>query len=150
MKRILLIITALLLSVWTVSAQGDLQVGAVFDGKVVPQKALKETFIRSSQLDPYHLEQYHSVSFTGDDQALSEVSQRVLADAEKATDQEIHMDGGRLVYAILTFECTEHDNRFVCYQCVSKAGSYAITLVYMQGPATLDDLKKFFKNRTGK
>ena len=149
MKRIL-IFTALLLTAWTASAQGDLNVGAVFDGKVVPAKAMKETFIRSSQLDPFNLEQYHSVSFTGDDQALSEVSQRVLADAEKATDQEIHMDGGRLVYAILTFECTEHDNRFVCYQCVSKAGSYAITLVYMQGPATLDDLKKFFKNRTGK
>ena len=148
MKRILLIITALLLSALTVSAQGDLQVGAVFDGKVVAQKAMKETFIRSSQLDPYHLEQYHSVSFTGDDQVLAEVSRRVLADAEKATDQEIHMNGGNLVYAILTFAGADGDNRFVCYQCVSKAGSYAITLVYMHGPATLDDLKKLFKTKT--
>jgi hypothetical protein len=148
MKRILLIITALLLSALTVSAQGDLQVGAVFDGKVVAQKAMKETFIRSSQLDPYHLEQYHSVSFTGDDQVLAEVSRRVLADAEKATDQEIHMNGGNLVYAILTFAGADGDNRFVCYQSVSKAGSYAITLVYMHGPATLDDLKKLFKTKT--
>ena len=147
MKRIL-ILTALLLTARTASAQGDLNVGAVFDGKVVPAKAMKETFIRSSQLDPFNLEQYHSVSFTGDDQVLAEVSRRVLADAGKATDQEIHMDSGKPVYDIITFERANHDNRFVCYQCVSKAGSYAITLVYMHGPATLDDLKKLFRTKT--
>ena len=147
MKRIL-ILTALLLTAWTASAQGDLNVGAVFDGKVVPAKAMKETFIRSSQLDPFNLEQYHVVSFTGDDQVLAEVSRRVLADAENATEQEIHMNEGKLVYAILTFEAANHDNRFICYQCVSKAGNYAITLVYMHGPATLNDLKKLFKNKT--
>jgi len=147
MKRIL-ILTALLLTAWTASAQGDLNVGAVFDGKVVPQKAMKETFIRSSQLDPFNLEQYHSISFTGDEQILAEVSRRVLTDAENATEKEIHMNEGKLVYAILTFESANHDNRFVCYQCVSKAGSYAITLVYMHGLATLDDLKKLFKTKT--
>ena len=148
MKRIILIITVLLLSFRAVSAQGDLQVGSVFDGKVVPQKVMKETFIRGSQLDPYNLELYHSVSFIGDEQVLAEVSRCVLSDAEKATDHEIHMDGGRLVFAILTFEETNHDNRFVCYRCVSKAGSYSITLVYMHGPATLDDLKKLFRAKT--
>lgn len=147
MRRILLIITALLLSIGTASAQGDLQVGAIFDGKVVPTKVMKETFIKSAQLDPFNLEQYHSVSFTGDDKVLEEVSRRVLADAENATDQEIHMNQGRLVYAILTFEKANHDNRFICYQCVSKNGSHAITLVYMHGPATLDDLKKLFKTK---
>lgn len=145
MRRILLIITALLLSIGTASAQGDLQVGAIFDGKVVPPKVMKETFIKSAQLDPFNLEQYRSVSFTCDDKVLEEVSRRVLADAENATDQEIHMNQGRLVYAILTFERANHDNRFICYQCVSKNGSHAITLVYMHGPATLDDLKRLFK-----
>ena len=147
MRRIILIITALLLSIGTASAQGDLQVGAIFDGKVVPPKVMKETFIKSAQLDPFNLEQYHSVSFTGDDKVLEEVSHRVLADAENATDQEIHMNQGRLVYAILTFERANHDNRFICYQCVTKAGSHSITLVYMHGPATLDDLKKLFKTK---
>ena len=115
MKRILILIALLLLSVWTASAQGDLQVGAVFDGKVVPAMSMKETFIRSSRLETYHLEQYRSVSFTGDDQVLAE-------------------DGGR-------------GNRFVCFQCVSKAGSHAVTLVYMTGPATLDDLRKLFRSK---
>lgn len=147
MKRIFLIITALLLSVWTASAQKDLEVGAIFDGKVVPRKVMKETFIKSAQLDPFNLEQYHSVSFTGDDHVLEEVSRRVLADAEKAADQEIHMNEGRLVYAILTFEGANRDNRFVCYQCVSKEDSHAITLVFMHGPAKLDDLKRLFKTK---
>lgn len=147
MRRIILIITALLLSIGTASAQRDLQVGDIFDGKVVPTKVMKETFIKSAQLDPFNLEQYHSVSFTGDDKVLEEVSRRVLADAENATDQEIHMNQGRLVYAILTFEKANHDNRFICYQCVSKNGSHAITLVYMHGPATLDDLKRLFKTK---
>ena len=147
MKRLLLIITALMLSIWTASAQGNLQVGPIFDGKVVPPKVMKETFIKSAQLDPFNLEQYRSVSFTGDDKVLEEVSRRVLADAENATDQEIHMKEGKLVYAILTFEGANHNNRFICYQCVSKNGSNAITLVYMHGPATLDDLKKLFKSK---
>ena len=147
MKRILLIITALLLSVWTASAQRDLEVGAIFDGKVVPRKVMKETFIKSAQLDPFNLEQYHSVSFSGDDRILEEVSRRILADAEKATDQEIHRSEGNLVYAILTFERANRDNRFVCYQCVSQEDSYAITLVFMHGPATLDDLKRLFKTK---
>ena len=137
----------LLLTAWTASAQRDLEVGAVFDGKVVPPKVMKETFIKSAQLDPFNLEQYHSVTFTGDDRVFEEVSRRVLADAEKATDQEIHWDEGRLVYAILTFERANRDNRFVCYQCVSKEESHTITLVYMHGPATLDDLKRLFKNK---
>ena len=147
MRRIVLIITALMLSIGTASAQKDLQVGAIFDGKVIPPKVMKETFIKSAQLDPFNLEQYRSVSFTGDDKVLEEVTRRVLADAENATDQEIHMNQGRLVYAILTFERANHDNRFICYQCVTKAGSHSITLVYMHGPATLDDLKKLFKTK---
>lgn len=142
-----MIITALLLSVWTASAQRDLEVGAIFDGKVVPRKVMKETFIKSAQLDPFNLEQYHSVSFSGDDRILEEVSRRILADAEKATDQEIHRSEGNLVYAILTFERANRDNRFVCYQCVSQEDSYAITLVFMHGPATLDDLKRLFKTK---
>ena len=146
MKRILILI-AFLLSAWIASAQSELHVGAIFDGKVVSPNAMKETFIRSSQLDFYNLELYHSVSFTGNEQVLAEVSRLVLADAENATEQEIHMNGGKLVYAILTFERTNHENWFICYQCVSKAGSYAITLVYLQGPATLDNLKILFKTK---
>ena len=57
------------------------------------------------------------------------------------------MDEGNLVYAILTFERANRDNQFVCYQCVSQKESYAITLVYMHGPATLDDLKRLFKTK---
>ena len=147
MKRILLTITALLLAVWTASAQKNLEVGAVFDGRVVPRKVMKETFIKSAALDPFNLEQYHSVSFSGDARILEDISRRVLADAEKATDQEIHMDEGKMVYAILTFERANRDNQFVCYQCVSKEDSYAITLVYMHGPATLNDLKRLFKTK---
>ena len=146
MKRILILI-GLLLAAWTASAQDGLQVGPIFEGKIVPPKAMKETFIKSAQLDPFNLERYHSVSFTGDERILDEVSRRVLADAETATDQELHMNEGHLVYAILTFKGANRDNRFVCYQCVSKDGSYAITLVYMHGPATLDDLKRLFKTR---
>ena len=147
MRRILLIIIALMLSVWTASAQKGLQVGPIFDGEVVPAKIMKETVIKSAQLDPFNLEQYHSVSFTGADKVLEEVSRRVLADAENATDQEIHMNEGKLVYAILTFEGANRNNRFICYQCVSKNGSHSITLVYMHGPATLDDLKRLFKTK---
>lgn len=147
MKRILLILTALLLPVLAASAQGDLQVGAIFDGKVIPPKVMKETFIKSSLLDPFNLEQYHSISFTGDDRVLEEITRRVLADAENATGQEIHMNEGQLAYALLTFERANRDNRFVCYQCVSKDGSHSITLVYMHGPATLDDLKRLFKTK---
>ena len=147
MKRILLIITALVLSVWAASAQGRLQVGAVFDGKVVPARQMKETFIQGSQLRPYNLKHYRSVSLTGDDAVLAEVSRLVLADAATATDQEVHYQGGNLIYAILTFQDGESDNRYVCYQCVTKAGRHSITLVYMTGPATLDDLKKLFKTK---
>ena len=75
-----------MLTVWTASAQKGLQVGPIFDGKVIPPKVMKETFIRSAKLDPFNLEQYHSISFTGDDRVLEEVSRRVLADAENATD----------------------------------------------------------------
>ena len=147
MKRMLLIITALMLLVWTASAQDRMQVGAVFDGKVVPTRQMKETFIQGSQLRPYNLKHYRSVSLTGDDAVLAEVSRLVLADAATATDQEVHYQSGNLVYAILSFQDGERDNRFVCYQCVTKAGRHSITLVYMTGPATLDDLKKLFKSK---
>ncbi len=147
MKRIFIMAFALF-SAWAACAQNGLHVEDIFEGKVVPRRQMKETVIRGEKLDPFNLEHFYSVAFAGDETVLQQVSARVLADSDLADDQEVHRDGGILTYAILTFEGKNRENRYVCYQCMlQEGGHYGFTLVYMSGPATLEDLKRLFKKR---
>lgn len=155
MKRMILIAIGLFVTL-TVLAQSGFQVNPVFDGKLVPRSRMEETFIEGSQLSPYKLRVFRSVKFTVTESEFSEIQTRLLEDARGAADRQTDYAGGKLRYAVLRFPAkvrsTRNDaslvdgSKYLCLQAARKGNGYQVTLVYMSGDATLEDLKAIFAN----
>lgn len=155
MKRMLLVAIGLFAAL-TVLAQSGFQVNPVFDGKLVPKSRIEETYIEGSQLSPYKLRVFRSVKFTVTESEFSEIQARLLEDARGAADRQTDYAGGKLCYAVLRFpvkvRSTRNDtslvdgSKYLCLQAARKGDGYQVTLVYMSGDATLEDLKAIFAN----
>lgn len=135
------------------SAQRGLQINEVFEGKVIAKQYMQESFIKGDNVAPYKLRLLHTVKF------LANNSQRAKADAlfnidmkERISDDDSNMEmetrDGFLYYAIV--QLTNNDkgsHRYICYQCRPKSTKFDITMVYMEGEASLADLRKTFKRK---
>jgi hypothetical protein len=135
------------------SAQRGLQIDEVFEGKVIAKQYMQESLIKGDNVAPYKLKLLHTVKF------LANNSQRAKADAlfnidmkERISDDDSNMEmetrDGFLYYAIV--QLTDNDkgsHRYICYQCRPKSTKFDITMVYMEGEASLADLRKTFKRK---
>lgn len=135
------------------SAQRGLQINEVFEGKVIAKQYMQESLIKGDNVAPYKLRLLHTVKF------LANNSQRAKADAlfnidmkERISDDDSNMEmetrDGFLYYAIV--QLTDNDkgsHRYICYQCRPKSTKFDITMVYMEGEASLADLRKTFKRK---
>ncbi len=68
------------------------------------------------------------------------IAELVISDAKNAVAKEVIYREGRLVYALLRMPSHGRINRFIAFQ----AGRQDLTVVYMEGEATLEELKKLF------
>ena len=153
MKRILFILSMLIGISLSTSAQRGLQINEVFEGKVIAKQYMQESLIKGDNVAPYKLKLLHTVKF------LANNSQRAKADAlfnidmkERISDDDSNMEmetrDGFLYYAIV--QLTDNDkgsHRYICYQCRPKSTKFDITMVYMEGEASLADLRKTFKRK---
>ena len=154
MKRMILALWALL-AVIQLSAQSGYGINPVFDGKVIPSSRIKETYINGTQLAPYKLRVFRSVKFTATPAELSRIQALLLEDGKGAEDRQTEYTGGVLTYALFRFRAEVHSsrydmpvegNKYLCLQVFPKETRYDVTLVYMSGDASLDELKQLFKN----
>jgi len=149
MKR-LLVLLALTLPLATYGQD----LSDIFEGKVVDKDEMVETYLMGSRLEPYHLNEFHSVKFYASEGETQQVIAAVLEDVDLAFERETVYAGGKLVYAILVYpetltvtgkKKTVSGSRFVCYQLTESDGARAmVTLVEMKGTARLEDLKAIF------
>lgn len=153
MKRTLFILSMLIGICLSTSAQRGLQINEVFEGKVIAKQYMQESLIKGDNVAPYKLRLLHTVKF------LANNSQRTKADAlfnidmkERISDDDSNMEmetrDGFLYYAIV--QLTDNDkgsHRYICYQCRPKSTKFDITMVYMEGEASLADLRKTFKRK---
>lgn len=153
MKRTLFILSMLIGICLSTSAQRGLQINEVFEGKVISKQYMQESLIKGDNVAPYKLRLLHTVKF------LANNSQRAKADAlfnidmkERISDDDSNMEmetrDGFLYYAIV--QLTDNDkgsHRYICYQCRPKSTKFDITMVYMEGEASLADLRKTFKRK---
>lgn len=154
LKRIILALWALF-AVIPLSAQSGFAINPVFNGKLVPSSRIKETDITGSQLAPYKLRVFRSVKFLATADELSRIQPLLLQDGKTAEDRQTEYAGGVLTYALFRFRAevrsTRNDmltegNKYLCLQVFPKGDRYDVTLVYMAGDATLEELKQLFKN----
>ena len=137
----------MLLMIGTVHAQRDLQCYPVFQGKVVPGKDMLITEIRGSSMVTYNLDYFRGVSFQVDEKLAGEVAALVEKDASAATVREIEKSGDLLTYALVQPKGKGKTNRYLCYQARPIAGQWKVTILYLEGPASLEELRSMFEKQ---
>lgn len=147
MKRLFTIIAILLLGTLA-RAQEGLFVEDLFEGRAIPYTLMKRTFISGSQLHPYKLDTYKSLSFTVDEGKLHTVEVMVLRDAYDALDKQTDYDGDHLTYALVCLPpMSGGRNRYLCFQAKEIKGFWDVTVVYLRGTATVEDLNLMFNKK---
>ena len=144
MKKIVVTLMALLLLAVSASAQRDLGCYPVFQGKVVPGKQMVVTEVRGSSMAAYKLDFYRGVSFQVDEALIRQVAVLVEADAENAAVKETEKVGDLLTYALVQPASSGNMNRYLCYQARKVGDEWKVTLLYLEGAATLEDLRNMF------
>ncbi len=146
MKRILWIIITLCHSLWVWSQEG-LQVATLFDGPYKKKHNAIEVLVKGEQLSAYHLTLFRSLTIKDDSVAFKDIERCIQADAKKAIDKEEGMFGQELYYGFYCFPPQKEQNRYLFYRNASlkERGKPEVTTVYMEGYATMDELKKMFK-----
>ena len=144
MKKLLLCFLALLLSVGAAFAQRGLNSNAIFRGRVIPFDRMVKTEVRGSSMTTYKLDFYRSVRFQVDEKTALEVAALVKADAEAAVSAETEMTGDLLTYALVQPAQRGKVHRYLCYQARPEGPVWVITILYLEGSATLEDLRSMF------
>lgn len=135
------------------AAQDGLEINRIFKGKVVSELAMKESLVKGDNLAPYKLRVLHTAKFTVSDSRRDEVEALFEEDmkgrlSEDDENLELEYRDGHLYYAIVQLTDSKKGlHRYICYQCRKTMGGNGITLVYMEGKASLADLRKTFKKK---
>lgn len=135
------------------SAQKGLCINEVFEGKLIEKERMQESLVKGDNLAAYNLKVLHTVKFGANDEERARVDQLFTEDMkERISDDDSNMEyesrDGFIYYAIVQLtDNKEGTHRYICYQCKERYSHYYITLVYMEGMASLSDLRKTFKKK---
>ena len=128
-------------------AQRGLNCFSVFRGKLIPSNQMIVTEARGASMSTYKLDYYHSVQFHGGEDVVMKVVELILADAADAQSSETEMTGDLLTYALIQPTPFARVHRYLCYQARPAGPGWMITLIYLEGSATLDDLYSMFEKQ---
>ena len=149
----LLITLALIAASLPLSAQEGLRINEVFEGNIINELAMQESLVKGESLEPFKLKVLHTVKFTTGNSPRDKVEALFEEDmkgrlSDDNDNLELEYRDGHLYYAIVQIADTKKGlHRYICYQCRQETGGNSITLVYMEGKASLADLRKTFKKR---
>lgn len=147
MKRIITSFIALLLFAGAAFAQKGLDIYPVFEGKVVPAKQMILTEVRGGGMTTYKLDYYRGITFNVDSALAQKVSDLVEKDALASESCETEKVGDMLTYALIIPKVSGKINHYLCYQARQDGGQWKVTILYLEGPATLADLRTMFEKQ---
>lgn len=154
MKRLQLLLLAMALAFVEAGAQKGLRVNDIFEGDVVEKNNMVVNIIKGGQLAPYKLRYFRSLKFKASEEERRKIEERVAADMQRAEDLEMERKGDArdswLYYAMMTLPPqgkSSARHSYLCYQCVPANSVFYITLVYMEGSATLEEMRRVFKGK---
>ena len=147
MKRITIIILTCLLTTIAAMAQTGLNINRLFDGRYKKASGATEIIVTGVQAREIGLTVYHSLSVTEKNQAEL-VEGLVVKDGAQAVDKEVEYRNGQLYYGFYTMKKGKRDNRYIFYlnqNLARKSPKNIVTLIYMEGLATQDEIKKLIR-----
>ena len=105
-----------------------------------------ETEISGSPLKNSALEVYRSITLT--DPALTgEIEELVIKDGADAETRQVRYIEGRLYYAYYIFKPVDNYRRYLFFINSFLKGGKKMTLIYMAGEATPEQIKKLISGR---
>lgn len=129
-------------------AQKGLNCYPVFRGKVVPERQMVMTEVRGDGMATYKLNYYRSVRFHVDSLTARKVAAMVEADAVAADSAETEKTGELLTYGLIQLKPFGIMRRYLCYQArKTEFKGWMITIIYLEGSATLQDLRSMFEKQ---
>ena len=147
MKRITIIIMTCLLTTMAAMAQTGLNINRLFDGRYKKAAGATEIIVTGVQAREIGLTIYHSLSVTDKSQAEL-VEGLVIKDGAQAIDKEVEYRNGQLYYGFYMMKKSKRDNRYIFYlnqNLARKSPKNIVTLIYMEGLATQDEIKKLIR-----
>lgn len=148
MKKIIICLISLLLFTGVAFAQKGLNCYPVFRGKVIPEKQMVMTEVRGDGMATYKLSYYRSVRFQVDTLTARKVAAMVEADALAVDSAETEKTGELLTYGLVQLKPMGITRRYLCYQArPTEFHGWMITIIYVEGSATLQDLRSMFEKQ---
>ena len=147
MKRIYTIIVLMLALVMEGQSQTGLQIAELFNGQYKRKDNAIEVVVKGNQLERYKLKVFRSLTVKNDPKDFERIEKLVEQDEKNAISKETGRIGERLYYAFYCFPSEKEHYRYIFYRNSSlrKTESNELTLIYMEGNVTMDELKIMFK-----
>lgn len=147
MRRIFTIIVLMLAFVVEGQSQTGLQIAELFNGAYKRKDNAIEVVVKGNQLKRYKLEVFRSLTVKNDPKDFERIEKLVEEDEKNAISKETGRIGERLYYAFYCFPSEKNHYRYLFYRNSSlrKTEPDELTLIYMEGNVTMDELKKMFK-----
>ena len=154
MKHTLLTLLLLLLPL-SLAAQYNLAISKVLDGRYKKNRHTTNVEISRERLLSYQLDYYHSLTVTDDDEIMDAISAAVMADEPLAIEKDFSTIGTKLYYGFFQMKddmpsTSSHKptvHRYIFFRDMRQSPDHPasmVTLIYMEGDATLDFLKQKF------
>ena len=127
-------------------AQKNMNISSLFDGKERAKYGFSAVIIEGKSLKKYNLTQFKSVTTTKA-QLFDELEGMVENDSKNAIDKECGYINDKLYYGFYQFKPRDGKYRYIFYRNSSLRDDEPdeVTIVYMEGYPTLEELKKMFR-----
>ena len=145
MKRLLFILTVCLMAT-IANAQKNMGIAQLFEGMERAKYGFSAVVIEGKSLKKYNLKLFKSVTTTKT-QWFDELENLVENDSKEAIDKECGYINGKLYYGFYQFKPLDGKYRYIFYRNSSLRDDEPdeVTIVYMEGYPTLEELKKMFR-----
>ncbi|MCR4920672.1 MAG: DUF6108 family protein [Bacteroidaceae bacterium] len=138
MRRLML--PLLLLCCIIARAQSDCHIEPLFVKYAVQDNAT-EVLMSGKALKAYRLRLFHSLEIRmPGDAEVADIERSVRSDARTAICHEQNEQDGRLLYGLYELK-SKKKYAYIFYRYTPAR----VTLIYLQGPATVEELRAFFK-----
>lgn len=127
-------------------AQKGLAINELFGKRYTDDKQAIVTSIKGSTLEPYDLSRYKSLTVNNRPVEAKTIEPILAKDAAIAIDSETSYRDGQLYYAFYSLPRIDSENRYIFYLNQSLAGKDKIILMYLQGYASANQVKKMLKS----
>ena len=146
MKRFFTIIILMFALMVEGQSQTGLQIAELFNGQYKRKDNAIEVVVKGDQLERYKLKVFRSLTIKNDPKDFERIERLVEQDEKNAISKETGRIGERLYYAFYCFPSEKEHYRYIFYRNSSlrKTESNELTLIYMEGNVTMDELKKMF------